>query len=319
MDFEAVSRDLVRALRGKRSQPWLCRRLGLRSNLVYRWEAGRAFPSAQQFFRICRVTHATGLLDLKRFSAGAERLDLETSAGVAAFLQQLAGVESIARLAERIGQSRFVVSRWLSQKTLIRLPDLLAFVAATSRRVLDFCAVFVNPEGLPSVARDFGRLQAARRAAYDVPWSHGVLRALELEDYAKVTGPTEAWLARRLGITRTEVDRALQALKESGQVVLRRGRYAARQVGLIDTGVDRERRQALRSFWTRVALERLEQGAPGIHAFNLFSVAARDVPQIEAWHSELFERIRTLVAESEPAERTLLYSAQILRIDQDVA
>lgn len=315
MDHEALSRELVRRLRGKHSQPWLCRRLGLRSNLVYRWEAGRAFPSAQQFFQICRVTRAQGGLELVRFLGGPFSEDLETKAGIVALLALLAGKTKVQQVAATVGRSRFVVSRWLAGTTQIRLPDLLQFVESLTHRLLDFCAVYVDPSTLETVSPDWRRLQATRAAAYEVPWSHGVLRALELTDYARVTGSSETWLSKRLGIPREEVVRALALLCESGQVRRRGKRYLVKDTELIDTGVDRERRQGLRSFWTRVALERLEGGATGIHAFNLFSIAERDVPGVHALHAEFFEKLRALVARSNPAERVLIYSAQMLRID----
>jgi len=315
MDHEALSCELVRRLRGKHSQPWLCRRLGLRSNLVYRWEAGRAFPSAQQFFRICRVAHAKGSLDLDRFLGGPFGADLESKAGILALLALLAGTTRVQQVAASVGRSRFVVSRWLAGSTQIRLPDLLHFVDVMTHRLLDFCAVFVDPATLETVSPAWHRLQAARAAAYEVPWSHGVLRALELTDYARATGSSEAWLARRLGIPREDVVRALSLLCESGQVRRRGRRYVVGRAELIDTGVERERRQGLRSFWTRVALERLEGGAKGIHAFNVFSIAERDVAEVHALHAEFFEKLRSLVAGSTPAERVLIYSAQILGID----
>ena len=45
MPAEALSRELIRQLRGRRSQMQLSRKLGLRSNLAYRWESGRAWRS----------------------------------------------------------------------------------------------------------------------------------------------------------------------------------------------------------------------------------------------------------------------------------
>src|SRR5690242_17513107 len=103
MDHAALSRELIRCLRGERSQPWLCRRLGLRSNLVYRWEAGRAYPSAPQFFRTCRVTHARGPLELGQSLFGeVTARQLETEAGVTQLLQHLARSTSIQELAKKL-------------------------------------------------------------------------------------------------------------------------------------------------------------------------------------------------------------------------
>ena len=43
--FEALAADLMRALRGKRSQRAFSRRLGMKSNTAYNWEAGRRWPT----------------------------------------------------------------------------------------------------------------------------------------------------------------------------------------------------------------------------------------------------------------------------------
>ena len=68
-DAVAVGRDLVRALRGDRSQVAFARRLGYRSNAVYTWESGRRWLSASAFLR------------------AAERVGIDVRAGVAAFLR----------------------------------------------------------------------------------------------------------------------------------------------------------------------------------------------------------------------------------------
>ena len=52
MNFEDLSRELIRELRGQRSQTALSRRLGYRSNVVYRWEAGKRWPNAAEWFRL---------------------------------------------------------------------------------------------------------------------------------------------------------------------------------------------------------------------------------------------------------------------------
>ena len=49
LDYELIARQLLRAIRGPRSQVAFSRRLGYRSNMVYLWESGRAFPPAARF------------------------------------------------------------------------------------------------------------------------------------------------------------------------------------------------------------------------------------------------------------------------------
>jgi hypothetical protein len=79
--------------------------------------------------------------------------------------------------------------------------------------------------------------------------------------------------------------------------------------------VDRERRLELRTFWSRVAVARLAGGAAGTFAYNLFAIAARDLPRLQALHAEFFMRLQALVNESAPSEHVALYAAQLVALD----
>jgi hypothetical protein len=52
IDHETVARELIRALRGDRSQTAFSRHLGYRCNVLYTWESGRRWPTAATFFRV---------------------------------------------------------------------------------------------------------------------------------------------------------------------------------------------------------------------------------------------------------------------------
>lgn len=303
-------------MRGNRSQSQLSRRLGLRSNPVYRWESGRAWPTAQQLFQIARVCGTAVEQPLCLFLGGQlPREGLETRSGICEVLQLLCANFRIQEMACKLLRSRFVVSRWLSGKCDIRLPDLLRLVDASSLRLLDFLALFVDPSELAAVGTRWKRLQVARAAANVSPWSHAVLRVLELSAYKCELCPKPGWIAARLGISLEEEQRCIELLRSGGQIRRVRGHYRPRSVQVVDTGVDVQQKRKLRAFWSNVAVERLLSGAPGRHAFNLFAIAEKDLEKVQSMHSEFFERMRALIDDSAPAERVVLYCAQILALD----
>src|SRR5690606_1081266 len=115
--------------------------------------------------------------------------------GVARLLQDLRGDATLVELSRRTGYSRFALNRWLRAKADPTLPECLTLVELTSRRVLDFIAAFTDPEQLPSARAAWRSLQGARQAAYDEPWSHAVLRALELDEYRCLPAHQPGWLA----------------------------------------------------------------------------------------------------------------------------
>ncbi|HEY6078062.1 MAG TPA: DUF4423 domain-containing protein, partial [Polyangiaceae bacterium] len=190
MNYESLSSELLRALRGKRSQTAFSKRLGYRSNVAYAWESGRAWPTALDFFGILERSGRKlepALAAFFRVPAGTTlKVDLKSARGVAAFLNDLRGRTAVVDLARATKRSRFAVARWLKGDADPRLPDFLRLVECASLRLLDVLACFIDPGTLPAAAKLWRELEAARRAAYERPWSHAVLRVIELPEYRKL-------------------------------------------------------------------------------------------------------------------------------------
>jgi transcriptional regulator with XRE-family HTH domain len=313
LDPEQLSRELIRALRGRRSQTAFARRLGYRSNVVYTWESGRRWPDASTFLAAARRVGIDLGAAIRTFYRGEPPWlhlhDPATRAGVAALLADLQGSTPLAEIAARAGRSRFAVSRWLHGKAEPRLPDLLRMIEATSLRVLDFLAALVDLRALPAAAEAWSRLEAARTLAWRAPWSQAVLLGLELSGYAALPAHDDAWLAARLGLTAEEVAAALDQLRAAGQVRRERGRWVRVDVQAVDV---RRAGTGLKEFWSEVALRRLREGRPGLWSYNVFTVSEADLARLEELQRAYYRSLRALVAESEPAERVVLVNLQLV-------
>ena len=319
MDYEIAATELVRALRGRRSQAAFSKRLGYRSNVVSAWEAGRAFPTASDFFSVLERSGrklSEALVAFHRLPADAQSHDLTTAPGVAAFLDDLRGRTPVVDLARSAQRSRFAVARWLKGEAEPRLPDFLRLVQSASLRLLDILACFVDPASLPSLTVAWRDLENARRAAFEMPWSHAVLRTVELAEYQKLRRHRPGFIAARLQISREEEERCLALLLETGQL-RREGRRLRLGASLtVDTRGDRQRSQRLKAFWTNVALERLQGGAEGTFSYNLFSVSRDDLTKIQELYRAYFRELRRIVAASEPAECIVLSNLHLFELGE---
>src|SRR4051812_5121738 len=107
MDFDLIARETVVAARGKLSQRALSRKLGYRTNQVYRWESGQRQVSWPQFAELCR---ATGL-DLRGAlrKLGCYQKDPTDTGTLVRFLL---GEAKLAAVAKVSGVSRFSLMRW---------------------------------------------------------------------------------------------------------------------------------------------------------------------------------------------------------------
>lgn len=318
VNYEKLATELVRELRGRRSQSAFSRRLGYRSNAVHAWEAGRAFPTAAAFFRsLKRVGRdvGAGLAGFYRLpTERAQTPDLTTPDGVARLLNDLRGRTSVVDLAHAAQRSRFAVARWLKGSAEPRLPDFLRLVECASLRLLDFLACFSDPAKLSSVANSWQTLESARRAVYELPWSHAVLRVIELESYRSLERHRPGFIADWLDISREEEERCVALLLKSGQIKKHRGRLIPGASLTVDTRRDPERSRRVKAWWADVARERLLRGVEGTFSYNLFSVSRVDLERIQELHRAYFRELRRIVADSEPCECIALATVHLLEL-----
>lgn len=317
-----MARELVRALRGRRSQLAASRRLGFDSNVFYAWESGRRFPAASVFARLAarsRVDVDAGVARFLGERAGALS-PLSTVDGITQLLCALRGARPATELAAQVGVDRTTLARWLSGRTEPRLPELLRFVAVTTQRLLEFVALFADPSALPAARAAHADLLAQRALAYELPFSHAVLRALEIDAYRALSRHEPGFIARAVGISREDERRYLRALVRAKQIGLSGGRYRARRVLTVDTRASEADNLRLKRHWAEVGLERLRAGAAprsALFSYNLFAVAQPELERIRRLHLEYYERVREIVAESRAADRVVLLNLQLVPLGDD--
>ena len=322
MDYETLAKQLIRAVRGKRSQVAVSRRLHCRSNVLYAWESGRRWPTAATFLRLVllrRVPLTEGIAEfLGGLPPALARADWTQPTAAAGLLQHLRGGTTIVELARRVGVNRVSVARWLKGSAEPRLPDFLRMIEATSLRLLDFIALFASPAELPAAAAAWQVLEAQRRVAYELPWSHAVMRVLELEDYRALPAHQPGWIAARLGIALAEEQRCLEALAASRLIRKRQQRWVVEQVLAVDTRRNPEAGRQLKLHWTQVGQQRLPELEPSgedLFSYNLFTIAERDWPSFRELHIAYYQELRRIVGGSQPAERVALVNLQLMRLD----
>ena len=181
-DTVSIARDILRQLRGTRSQVAFSRRLGYRSNVAHTWETGKRMPTGSVVFAAMQRLGSDVPARIRRFTkvepAFLSEVDVHTPEGVAALLRELRRDTPIQRVAQRTGLSRYQVSRYLTGSAEPRLPDLLCLIEGLTARLLDAVALFVDPGTLPSTQEAWSRLEAARSLFWRHPRAQLVLLSL---------------------------------------------------------------------------------------------------------------------------------------------
>ncbi len=316
---EQLAVELIRALRGRRSRAELSRRAGYGSNIVQRWESRQCFPTAARYLQLHARLRPSSTSWVERYfktlPAWALGLDACSPEAVACFLEQLRGSVPLTTLAAQLGRSRFTLSRWLSGRSEPKLPEFLEYCAIVGRRLVDLAAVFEEPTRLPSIRSAWERLALARRAAYELPWSHAVLRALEVAGAPRGVSAQKSWLSNKLSVSVERIEEALEVLLATGQVQRTRAGYRLSGRGfVVNTSDDPKNARRLRASWIRTALERIDDGSSGRYGYSLFAISESDLAKLQRLHLDFVRQMQQVIAQSEPSECVGLYCSQLLNL-----
>lgn len=314
-----VARQLVRAVRGKRSQVAFSRRLGYGGRPVADWEAGRRFPTPATLLRACVASGIDVEDAFRRFHPPCfHALGAADDAGIAAWLTELRASTPIIELAQRCGHPRFSVSRWLSGQSRPRLPQFLSLVEALTGRTSDLLAELVELSLVPALHAAHQREKAAKRLAFEEPWSAAIVRVIETEAYTALDNHRQGWIANVLKIDSGLEQRCLDKLTDAGLVNLDEatGKFVCSESTVDTHASEREMRQ-IKSHWARVGLARIEESDPetsnsgDVFSFNVISVSQEDLDHIRRLLRATYREIRSLVAASSPVEQVALVQLQL--------
>ncbi len=303
-DFGLLARQVLRAVRGARSQAAFSRRLGFRSNVCAKWESGQRMPTAAEALRHSR---RAGLALPAMFTAfhrpTASALRELDADGTAAWLRALLGGQTQLAIAARAGLSRFSVGRFLSGASEPRLPQFLALIHALTSRIEDFVDAWVGAEAVPLLTARYERMRAAREALFEQPLCLAVMCLFDTRALARPSSDQVAELARVLDRPRGQIRRAIETLQLGGVLSLEHGRYRLTGALTIDATSDPEREQRARIHWAKVAQKRLR--APGdsdLFSYNVFSIGRQDFTKLQELQRSFFRSARALVAGSDPTD-----------------
>lgn len=315
--YDKVSRRILRALRGKRSQAALARRLGFRSNVAAKWESGQRTPDAVSVFRHSRQLGIDIFGTCRKFHPPtADALSELEDEHLARWLDSLRGTQAVGSIAVRSGLSRFSVGRFLSGASKPNLPHLLALVDATTGRLADFVHAWVGLENVPELRAEYDRGEAARRALFEEPYCLAVMCLLDTQALKERSVDQIDLIAKTLERPRSLVKRSLSTLARAGIVREDDGHYAISGSLTIDARADPERERSVREYWARVSSARAAMPAEtDLFSYNVFSVSRADYGKLAQLQREFYRGARALIAASEPTDVAGLLVVHLLEWD----
>jgi transcriptional regulator with XRE-family HTH domain len=310
---ELAAQQLLRALRGERSQQAFARRIGYRGNPSTHWEHGRRFPTAVETLRFAKKLGVEVPAAFRRFYPALELEESKAGFELSRWLDELRGKTSVTDLATRLGRSRSTVSRWLSGSAKPRLPEFLEYLDVTTGRLPDWVAELVPIEQVPALHAQYQAAQIAKRLAFEQPWTEALLRVLETEQYAAMRTHDVNWIAELLDLGVSEVNAGLEALESADIVRWQGGKYQQLKPLSVDTRGGRAALYRVKAHWSKVAAARaLAPGKHDLFAYNVCSASSADMERVREVLRRAYAEVRSIIAASEPPQEIALVNLQLL-------
>ncbi|MFN9808143.1 MAG: helix-turn-helix domain-containing protein [Deltaproteobacteria bacterium] len=301
--YETTACELIRALRGNRSQAWLSKRMGYTSNVLFRWERGQREPTLGQTLALAQAVGIDVRRALVRFDACLDPLlpRVLEEMEVGGLLVRASWSQSAAELARQARMTPSALERILRGESAVRLACFLQLTEISTGRALEWISSFVDPARLPSTSQRWARLEAARDAARLAPVTEGMLAILETEAYRALAAHPRGYFASCLGIDEETEDQALALLVQRGWVVRQGGRYEVTQERHVDTRVlPPDTRALLREFWVRHAARRLEERGPAaLASYVVFSASQARLARVLEVMEQAYTEVRAILREPE--------------------
>ena len=285
-----LAQELVHACRGRRSQTALSKRLGFKSNQLYRWEAGLRGIGWPDFAALCQSCG----LPLKQ--------TLTTRLGyygppedVSSLVSFLLGDLPIKTAEERLGFSLQMLRRWRRGDGIPDLYQILKVVDVLQGRLLEFVNGIVGPNKIDTLKDRQERSHQERVIRNSFPMSNVVCSILETEDYKKHSTHPSGWLANVLGISIQDECHLLELLMQVGAVTLTDGKYVSTGKGLELSTADIAVSIRNRAYWSKFAPSMLDQSTsipPGsMFGWTVFAISESAFQQVREKLREAYSQI----------------------------
>lgn len=310
MDYASIAAQVLRAARGDVSQLAFSKKAGYQSNVAADWEHGRRFPTGEETLRICATLGINVRRALIEFHpSAADHLKYESSRNdvdgqeLTQWLTTLRGREPLNTIAERCGESRFAVSRWLQGQTKPRLPDFLRLIRVLTGRLPEFVGMLVPLSEIPMLEREFKKKESLRDLAFREPWTAAVHLALQTRPYTQLEEHVPGVLARQFHIPAEKEARCLRLLEIADLISWNGKKFHTQGELTVDTRNDLHRLAIIKNHWIDVVGRRAKLAyARDLISYDVFSCSKTDFEKLKALHRDYFKQARALIANSSSNE-----------------
>lgn len=248
MQIPTIKKELLKCIRGQKSQTQINRKLGFGFNQIYRWESGLVRISWGDFVKLCDACK----VDLKNALQKTVKFSDEKIDGTS-LVKALIGSDKITKIAKEVKISRFILSDWIKGHSEPPLEGILKLLAHQ-----DLLMYFI--ESLIDIKDSelFNKIASDKKSGlnffYENPPASAVLMCLELKSYQNLSKHSSQFISQKAQMVEADVDKYLQQMLQLNLINLENGKYN-KNAAKFNTKGDFEGDKQLRSYWVHKGLQ----------------------------------------------------------------
>lgn len=309
MNYGRVKHELLRALRGDRTQLELSRRLGYSFNQVGKWESDAKRLKWPDFYDLCEVVGAPIDRALREVFLVIQE-DPREPLSVIQALRCFHGSMPLPTISKKLHCHISVLRRWIAGTVV---PDVEAIFGLMDLRK-GFFPLFLSKlapvDSLPSVQDRILADELTRSRIKTDPELVSVELALRLEAYKALPTHSDSFIAQATSLRIADVQERLRWLESSGRIRLTNGKYATVR-NLDNLTGDPVAVARLRRHWAQRTLDRFDTPngvptnsklRPNFQSCLVCTVSKQEMSRIFDILNRCFEEIRQLESPTPQAE-----------------
>lgn len=252
IDFDWVATEMVKAVRGKRSQNQLNRKLGFSVNQLYRWESGYRKITWKNFVQICSLSRVSigEILKVEIGFFGDER-------EIKDLILHLKGQHSLTAFSKLVNLPNTKIRNWAQGRGQVNLSDVLKMIEGSLGVSTDIVAKICDINLVPSLLEVHKLRLFQRNICFQNPelmiMIHGVellsRQALGASYWSQISGLTSLSEKRCKELVEIGIDAKYFEMKEQHLKVT---------ISFIDTRGALKQTLDMRRFWINVALKKID-------------------------------------------------------------
>ena len=313
MDYISLQTDLVKILRGRRTQDYLNKKMSYQFNQVHKWETGKVRISWLEFIKLCQVGEKDLSGTMKAcFSYSGS---LKNSANL---VQHFTANHKKTEIVAELNISRSTLSRWLNG---VLIPDAVQFFQLMHLYSSDFfffVEELAGSRNIPSLKAELDKEHAYLKAYEKYPWLSVLLSALDITSYRD--NPTTSQLAKICKLPVSSVKEAVEDLVSAGLLVWNGKQWTAEIQKINFRGSRTGTRQV-----GRYVYERTLQGYPCAfgnedmrYSWKIFSLNRTQYDVMIQKYTEFFNELGQFInkgQENTDADRVYIFSSAFIDLE----